>query len=74
LNEQAPSAEKVPVKLELQPLEIDASEFSSYTEAYFEKLSHEMRQSCQIDIATIFNQMEGGYERHYMKIVDSEKQ
>ena len=74
MEEKAPSAEKLPVKLELRPLEIDASEFLTYAEAYLSKLSHEMRESCQNDVSMVFKQMEEGYERHYITLFDSDNQ
>ena len=43
--EQAPSAEKLPLKLELRPLGIDLSEFTDYADTYFGRLSHEMKNS-----------------------------
>jgi len=62
---------EVDVKLSLEPLKIDISQFESYAHDYFLKLPHEMRESCggeKIEIA-LQEKMEAGYDRHYLKIM-----
>jgi len=57
------------VKLQLEGLKLDTTDFEKYAKDYVATLPHEMRESCGgADIvAPCFKKMEEGYERHYMK-------
>ena len=56
------------VKLLLQPLKLHAAEFIEFAKDYYQKLVPEIRDSFY-DPEKLFEKMEDGYERHYLKIV-----
>jgi len=56
------------VKLILQPLKLHAREFVEFCKDYYQKLVPEIRDSFY-PAERLFELMESGYERHYLKIV-----
>ena len=66
-EEQKTEAEEE-VKLLLQPLKLQSSEFVEFCKDYYQKLVPEIRNSFY-DPEKLYEVMEGGYERHYLKIV-----
>jgi hypothetical protein len=56
------------IELLLQPLKIKPEEFVGFANEYYQKLVPQLRDSFY-EPETLFNLMEQGYERHYLKIV-----
>ena len=60
--------EEEKIELQLQPLKISPGEFIDFCKEYYQKLLPEIRDSFY-EPERLFELMEQGYERHYLKIV-----